>query len=76
LPEPDAVPVIVTQLNVLSAVHWHPTGAVIVIVPAPPATANASPPGYTLYVHVCVTARLNVALAASPALSVTCTVKL
>jgi hypothetical protein len=76
LPAPDAVPVIVTQLSVLTAVHEHPAGAVIVIVPVPPATANASPPGYTLYVHVCVTARLNVALAVPPALSVTCAVKL
>jgi len=45
-------------------------------VPEPPATTNASPPGYTLYVHVCVTARVNVALAVPPALSVTCAVKL
>jgi hypothetical protein len=75
LPAPDAVPVTVTQLSALTAVHEHPTGAVIAIVPVPPATANASPPGYRLYVHVCVTTRLNVAVTAAPALSVTCAVK-
>jgi hypothetical protein len=46
LPEPDAGPVIVTQLSALVAVQEHPAGAVMVIVPDPPATGNASPPGY------------------------------
>jgi hypothetical protein len=75
-PEPDEVPVNVTQLSALVAVHWHPAAAVMEMAPVPPATTKASPPGYKLKVQAWVIVKLNVALAVAPTLSCTCTVKL